>query len=238
MGERAGPVELLDALADLVLPRPCPGCGRAGPWCVNCARTVGRAPRRIRPPDDPAAAAGLPPAWALAHYTGPIRAAVLAGKEKGRRDLPPRLGQALGAGVLQLLAWGAVLEPVWLVPAPSRPSAARRRGGDPVRAMATAAARTVAAAGRACGVAPCLVTAGRARDSVGLDADARRRNLSGRIRLRPGGAPPPGADVLLLDDVLTTGATAVAAAAALTAAGHRPVGLLTLAAVPRSVSGR
>ncbi|MFN8198336.1 MAG: hypothetical protein U0R72_08420 [Nakamurella multipartita] len=44
--------------------------------------------------------------------------------------------------------------------------------------------------------------------------------------------------MLLLDDVLTTGATAVAAAAALTAAGHRPVGLLTLAAVPRSVSGR
>ncbi len=30
MGERAGPIGLLDALADLVLPRPCPGCGRAG----------------------------------------------------------------------------------------------------------------------------------------------------------------------------------------------------------------
>ncbi|MFN8198337.1 MAG: hypothetical protein U0R72_08425 [Nakamurella multipartita] len=128
MGERAGPIGLLDALADLVLPRPCPGCGRAGPWCADCARTVSRVPRRIRPPDDPAAAAGLPPAWALAHYTGPVRAAVLAGKEKGRRDLPPRLGRDLGSGVLHLLAWGAVLEPVWLVPAPSRLSAARRRG--------------------------------------------------------------------------------------------------------------
>lgn len=238
MGERAGPIGLLDALADLVLPRPCPGCGRAGPWCADCARTVSRVPRRIRPPDDPAAAAGLPPAWALAHYTGPVRAAVLAGKEKGRRDLPPRLGRDLGSGVLALLAWSAVTEPVWLVPAPSRPSAARRRGGDPVRAMATAAARAVAASGRAAGVAPCLMTAGRARDSVGLDADARRRNLAGRVRMRPGGAPPPGAQVLLVDDVLTSGSTAVAAAAVLAAAGHRTVGLLVLAAVPRSVSGR
>ena len=141
--------------------------------------------------------------WALAHYTGPVRAAILAGKEKGRRDLPPRLGVALGAAVVHLLAWGAVAEPVWLVPAPSRPAAARRRGGDPVRAMATAAARTVAGEGLAAGVAPCLVTA-----------------------------------VLLVDDVLTTGSTAVAAAATLAAAGRRPVGMLTLAAVPRWVNAR
>ena len=244
MRERTGAlVGLADALADLVLPRPCPGCGRAGPWCDSCAATLTGPPRRIRPPDDlggrrSGGPARLPPVWALAHYTGPVRAAILAGKEKGRRDLPPRLGVALGAAVVHLLAWGAVAEPVWLVPAPSRPAAARRRGGDPVRAMATAAARTVAGEGLAAGVAPCLVTAGRARDSVGLDAAARRQNLSGRVRFVSGAAPPPDTDVLLVDDVLTTGSTAVAAAATLAAAGRRPVGMLTLAAVPRWVNAR
>ncbi|HEY5878188.1 MAG TPA: ComF family protein [Nakamurella sp.] len=244
MGERTGALsDLFGAAVDLVLPRPCPGCGRPGPWCPSCAATLAGPPRRIRLPDDLGAddlrdAAGLPQVWALTRYAGPVRAAILAGKEKGRRDLPARLGLALGAAVVQLAAWGAVTDPVWLVPAPSRPAAARRRGGDPVRAMATAAARTVAAAGSAAGVAPCLITAGRARDSVGLGAAERQRNLAGRVRVVAGAAPPPDADVLLVDDVLTTGSTAVAATAALASTGCRPVGMLTLAAVPRWLDAR
>jgi len=238
MGVRAALVAWADTAADLVLPRPCPGCGRPGPWCDSCAATLAGPPRRIRPPDDLRDAAGLPQVWALARYTGPVRAAILAGKEKGRRDLPPRLGLALGAAVVQLRAWGAVADPVWLVPAPSRPAAARRRGGDPVRAMATTAARSVAAAGSAAGVAPCLITAGRARDSVGLGAAERQRNLAGRVRVVSGAAPPPDADVLLVDDVLTTGSTAVAATAALASTGRRPIGMLTLAAVPRWLDAR
>lgn len=113
------------------------------------------APRRIRPPDDPAAAAGrLPPAWALAHYTGPIRAAVLAGKEKGRRDLPPRLERGTGGGRAAAAGLGGGAR-TGLVGAGAEPPVRRPPArGDPVRAMATAAARTVAAAGRACGVAP------------------------------------------------------------------------------------
>lgn len=239
-GERGGGVlsALLDSVADLVLPRPCPGCGRAGPWCDSCAATLAGPPRRVRPPDQLPDAHRLPPLWALARYTGPVRAAILAGKEKGRRDLPDLLGRPLGAAVCQLHAWGSVGEPVWLVPAPSRPSAARRRGGDPVHAMATAAARAAAEVGRATGVAPCLVTAGRARDSVGLGAEQRQRNLAGRVRLVGRAAPPPGRDVLLVDDVLTTGATAVAAAGVLRAAGYPVYGLIALAAVPDWVATR
>lgn len=233
-----GLVGLIDAAADLVLPRPCPGCGLAGPWCQTCAATLAGPPRRVRPPEQLADADQLPPLWALARYTGPVRAAILAGKEKGRRDLPTLLGAPLGAAVRQLHAWGSAPAPIWLVPAPSRPSAARRRGGDPVRAMATVAARTVAGAGVPAGVAPCLVTGGRSRDSVGLDAAQRQRNLAGRVRLIGRAAPPPGAGALLIDDVLTTGATAVAAARVLRSAGHPVVGMITLAGVPGWVSAR
>jgi predicted amidophosphoribosyltransferase len=121
----------------------------------------------------------------------------------------------------------------WLVPAPTRRSAARRRGGDPVAAMATAAARTVAGAGTPSGVAPCLWTGRGARDSVGLDAARRAANLAGRITLDARAAPTDGACVVVLDDVLTTGATAAASCGCLLAAGFRVAGVLTVASVPR-----
>jgi predicted amidophosphoribosyltransferase len=178
------------------------------------------------------------PVWALARYTGPVRAAIVAGKERGRRDLPPTLGLALGRGLVRLRRSGVLPGALWLVPAPSRRSAARARGGDPVTAMARAAARQRAAHGDPTGVAPCLVTTGAARDSVGLDAAGRAANLADRVRWRASGAPPPGAAVLLVDDVLTTGATATAAIRALRAAELEVRGVLVLAAVPGWVATR
>ena len=43
--------------------------------------------------------ASLPTVWALTRYTDPVRSAILAGKERGRRDLPALLGVALGRAV-------------------------------------------------------------------------------------------------------------------------------------------
>lgn len=253
------------AIADLVLPRPCPGCGGPGPWCAGCAATLHRRPRRVAVPEvlgravlggavlggavvsgavvSGAAPGGLAgsahiPVWALARYTGPVRAAIVAGKERGRRDLPATLGTALGQGLVRLRRSAPLPGELWLVPAPSRRSAARARGGDPVTAMARAAARHSAAHGDPTGVAPCLVTTGAARDSVGLDAAARVENLADRVRLRAGGAPPPGAAVLLIDDVLTTGATSMAAIGVLRAAGLDVRGVLVLAAVPGWITTR
>ena len=185
-----------------------------------------------------AAGTWLPPVWALARYTGPVRSAILAGKEHGRRDLPALLGCALGRGLLRLHRLSVLPEPIWLVPAPSRRAAARSRGGDPVRTMSGAAARLSATWGHATGVAPCLVTAGSARDSVGLDAAARAANLVDRVRWLPRGAPPAGVTVVLIDDVLTTGATTVAACRTLRAAGVQIGGVLVLAAVPPLVAAR
>ncbi|WP_222618268.1 ComF family protein [Nakamurella sp. PAMC28650] len=226
----------LGVLLDLVLPRPCPGCGGPEPWCSGCAATLSPRARQVALPEvtlDTAADVALPVVRALARYAGPVRAAILAGKERGRSDLPPLLGLAVGTALIRLRRIALVPDEVWIVPAPSRRAAARRRGGDPVTAMASAAARTMAAAGIVAGVAPCLYTQGRARDSVGLDAAARTANLAGRIRFRRSGAPPDGVAVVLLDDVLTTGSTVVAAVRALSVAGIDVIcGLAVATAAP------
>ena len=83
-------IETLRVAIDLVLPRTCPGCHAPVPWCEACAATLQRRPRAVALPEaalDRLAAAGLvlPTVHALARYAGPVRAAIIAGKERGRR---------------------------------------------------------------------------------------------------------------------------------------------------------
>jgi predicted amidophosphoribosyltransferase len=222
---------------DLVLPLTCPGCHAAAAWCADCAVTLNGPARAVVPPDrllDALTAEGiaLPAVYALARYTGPVRAAILAGKERGRRDMPPVLGGAIGRALVGLQDTAVFGTRLWLVPAPTRRSAARARGGDPVLTMARTAARVMAARGRPTGVAPCLELLRGTRDSVGLDAAARWANLAGRVRYLAAASPPPGAEVVLLDDVLTSGATVAAALHVLRSAGVRVAGVVVVASGP------
>jgi predicted amidophosphoribosyltransferase len=179
------------ALLDLLLPGSCGGCGAPGPgWCAACDVLL-----------DPSwpVLPGCPPVAAAGRYRGPLRAAVLEYKERGRRDLAAPLARLLA----HALPAGCPPGGWWLVPAPSRPAAARARGGDHVLRLC----RQLARADRRVCVAPALALAPGARDAVGLDAAARAANLAGRVRVRAAGLPPAGAAVLLVDDVVTTGAT-------------------------------
>ena len=226
----AGKLRGVRVLLDLLVPSRCAGCQRAGPaLCRECGALLG-APRRVR------LSGSLPPVYALGGYRAALRAALLAYKERGRRELARPFGAALGQAAGQLpggvppvgdAAWlpGAV----WLVPVPSRRAATRRRGGDHVRRLADCTAAALAAGGTPAAVAPALRLARGARDSVGLDAAARAANLAGRIRPREAGLPPPGTGVVLLDDIVTTGATAAACTAALAAAGIRVNAVLVVA---------
>jgi predicted amidophosphoribosyltransferase len=63
------------------------------------------------------------------------------------------------------------------------------------------------------------------RDSVGLSADERQRNIAGRVTLRR----PVRGDVLLVDDVITTGATADESVRVLHDAGARVAAVLAIA---------
>jgi predicted amidophosphoribosyltransferase len=94
-------------------------------------------------------------------------------------------------------------------------------------AVARACAAGLVRSGRAAAVAPVLRLSGRARDSVGLDPDARVMNLRGRLTC-VGRVPR---EVVLLDDVITTGATAAACVAALREAGAEVTTVLSLTAV-------
>ncbi|HEU5475915.1 MAG TPA: ComF family protein [Actinophytocola sp.] len=218
------PVRLL---LDLLVPVRCAGCDVPDvAWCPACAMVL-RAPF---PVDRPATAHG-PPVYALGRYRGPARRAVLGHKERGRRDLTAPLGRALGAALPLLPAARAGPGGVWyLVPAPSRPVAARRRGGPHMLALARQCAAALALAGQPAAVAPALRMDRRARDSVGLDAAARAANLRGRLRHVPAGSPPAGQPVVLLDDVITTGATAAACTSVLATAGVPVAAVLTLTA--------
>lgn len=201
------------SILDLIVPTYCAGCDMpATTWCADCAASLGAFP---------VARPGLTDAYALAEYAGPARRAVLSYKEKGRHELSTVLGGALATALPTIRAG-----PYTLVPAPSRPSAARARYGQHMTAVARACAIALARAGHRAAVAPVLRLSGRARDSVGLDPDARAANLQGRLRCT-GQAPP---EAVLLDDVITTGATAIASTAALKAAGTKTTTVLAFTA--------
>jgi predicted amidophosphoribosyltransferase len=201
-------------LLDLIIPRRCAGCAAPGvAWCPRCAATL-RAPAPVARP-------GLPAAFALAGYHGPARRAVLAYKERGRRELAAPLGRALADALPSIRAG-----PLVLVPAPSRPAAARARGGQH---MATVARRCASDLPEAM-VVPALRLDGRAADSVGLDAAARSANLLGRLRPDLRHRPPPDVPAVVLDDVITTGATATACVAALKSINVPVAAVLSLTA--------
>lgn len=224
------------ALADLVLPAACAGCRAEGVvWCTACAATLQRPPLPAWPTPVPP---GLPEPWAAAAYVGPVRAAVVAYKERGRLPLAEPLGRALAGSVLAAVR-GSTVEVAVLVPVPSRRSAVRSRGHDPTRRLAGAAAATLRAADVPVQVVPLLrVRRGGSpvQDSAGLTAQQRARNLRGAFEVRAGALDRlHGAAVVLVDDVITTGTSLAEAARTLRAAGVPAPGAAVVAATRRRV---
>jgi predicted amidophosphoribosyltransferase len=228
--------ELVAALADLVLPRTCAGCGVPGVLlCRSCAAAFAD-PHLAQPRRFPA---GFPPTVAAAVYAGPVRPAVNAFKEHGRAELAGPLGAALALAVATVRAGVPAAgpgTPVLLVPLPATGAALRARGRDHVAELTRAAVAELRAAGVPAAAGRLLRRTGRVADSAGLTAAQRRANLAGTFALRPGAAAPAGAMVVLTDDVVTSGATLTEAAAALRPVrrdGDTPVLGAVVAATPR-----
>ncbi|MEO9138222.1 MAG: phosphoribosyltransferase family protein [Jatrophihabitans sp.] len=233
--------DVFDPLLELVLPRHCVGCRRPGvALCGECAPGDGIHRLQI---------AGLD-VVAAGRYADGLRAALLAYKERGRRDLARPLGRQLGAAVAQSVAArqrGAVARArapqVVLVWPPSSPAVVAARGGDHLGRLARHAA-VLAGVRVAPGV---LVPTRQVLDSAGLGIAARAENLRGsmralpppgsRPRTAPGGASllSAGAVAVVVDDIVTTGATLREAGRALAEAGWTVFAAAVVAATPRRV---
>ena len=211
-------------MLDLILPLECGGCGAPSTrWCETCSAAITVAqdePHITTPRLDPGV-----PVFSLGRYAGSRRQAIVALKENGRTDLIAPLAHALATGIHHLQSWGMLDLPLTIVPAPTRRQAARRRGGDPVTRMATAAV----AAHPDITVVSALRMKALVRDSVGLSTTARERNIAGRV-LTTAKNIPATTEVLVVDDIITTGSTARESVRVLQTAGARVVGVLTLAA--------
>jgi predicted amidophosphoribosyltransferase len=210
-------------MLDLVLPLECGGCAAPSTkWCAACARQLAvkaDEPHLITPRVDPGV-----PVLSLGRYAGARREAIVAVKDHGRADLIAPLAVALGAGLERLLTWGVVGTPLTIVPAPTRRSAARRRGGDPVTRMARAATAGL----RDVDVLQALRLRALVRDSVGLSSADRQRNIAGRVKISKHFEVLAN-DVLVVDDIVTTGATASESVRVLRIAGADVAGVLAIA---------
>ena len=194
-------------LLDFVLPRHCVGCRTPGvALCPRCAVPD------VRSVD----VSGLA-VIAAAAYDGAVRTALLAYKERGRRDLARPLRALLTAALAAHECGPRTI----LVPVPSSKSARRARGGDHVARLLPRARRSQRALHLSRGV----------RDSAGLDIAERAANLAGALQAS---APPwPGAPVVVVDDIVTTGSTFVEAARALHEVGWDVRGGAVVAATQR-----
>ncbi len=225
-------VAVLAGLADLALPAACAGCGATGATLCPACRVALGGPARCAWPDPPPP--GLPEPWAVATYDGAVRALVVAHKESGRLALSAPLGAALARSVTATGAAARHPGPLILVPAPSRPSAVRRRGHDPTLRMTWHAASAVRRAGGDVRVLPVLRVGGGVVDQSGLSAAARAANMTGALRVPRRLVPlVVGRRVVVVDDVVTTGATLAAAAAALGRVGCEVVAAAVVAATAR-----
>lgn len=221
---------LANTVIDVVYPPRCAECGRRGRWvCADCARLVSllqppwcsRCGSPIVRPPTVCRCDALSPALdrvrSAAPYDGWVRSAIISFKYEGESARDGHLADVLAIAV-------SALPPAdYVMPVPLHRKRQRTRGYN----QAALLARNVAAA---CG-SPYLDGLLRTRETpqqVGLDAAARRQNVSGAFAIRDG-VDCRGRSIILIDDVLTTGSTLGACAEVLHEAGATAVYAATLA---------
>ncbi|HEU5434758.1 MAG TPA: phosphoribosyltransferase family protein [Thermomicrobiales bacterium] len=213
---------------DAIYPKRCCGCRRRGrwvcdacreqvalyapPWCTRCGIPASRGACACR-----TLPASIDRFRAAGPYDGWIGLAVVAMKYHGEWARAEHLGETLAAP----LAF-APLDAL-VVAMPLHPARLRRRGYNQVDLIAQAAARQTGHR-----IDPLLRRVRDTPHQVGLDGDARRRNVRDAFAVRDP-AKVAGRTVVVVDDVVTTGATVGACANALRRAGAASIWVVSLA---------
>jgi predicted amidophosphoribosyltransferase len=233
-------VELVAALADLVLPSACAGCGaeriplRYGA-CAPCAAALEALTPFPAAPSPPPR--GMPPCHAVGPYAGPLREALLAYKERGRHRLARPLGALLAGAVADaaVRAGGGPRVPIVLVPVPSTARAVRERHGDHMARLATQTVRRLRSAGWQADLSQPLRALPRP-DSASLDAPGRAAAAENSLRIRGSRirvlrhALTMKSTLIVVDDIVTTGATMAAVTTRLGEVNVQVTGAAVLAA--------
>ena len=199
-------------ILDWILPTPCVICLKLGaPFCVGCKTSFVTSSLRFE-------ILGVP-GFAISTYSAEAAVIVNSVKEKGVTSLIPYLAELI------VPHWPEeFLHPV-LVPIPSSPSNAKKRGFAHTSLMARALARRVAGASTRE-----LLKSSRVRiDQVGLSPVDRAKNLEGAFRADLRGFLDGARPVVLVDDVLTSGATMAEALDCLRANGVEVAGFCVFA---------
>ena len=227
----------LNAALDLVFPPRCILCDRFGPDCL-CAACASKMPVALPEPTCPRCGhpreslpcgecLSDPPSFvsavAAGAYKGGLQDAIHWLKYRDKPQLAEPLGRMLAefAQRERALLGGLAFDAI--IPVPLHPARLRVRGYNHAERLARVVGREVGLPVRA----DLLRRVRKTHPQVGLDGDARRKNLAGAFRASDDAA---GLALLLLDDVSTTGATQREAAKTLKESGAEAVYCLTLAA--------
>jgi ComF family protein len=223
-----------DGAVDLLLPKRCVVCGRAGRWlCATCAAALVPLPATVcarcgapleRPCGECRECRGRELAFASARaaflYQGPARRLVTACKFRALRSLSGAMAELSQPAFERALAVAGRRAHVDLVTwVPVHRERDLERGFDQAALLAR---RLAAAAGLPC--APLLVRRRAGRRQSGLGAAARAENVREAFRLDDRMVDKAGrvCTVLVVDDVYTTGETLHACSIALRHAGCEP----------------
>lgn len=144
---------------------------------------------------------------------------ILGAKESHLKICDQLVSDAITHSLRKFLAYASV---DFLIPIPSRPSAARLRGRQFINEISQNAAITFSIP-----IASPLRHRRRVRDQSGLHIEERWNNVEGAFVVA--GEHGLRGSVLLIDDLVTTGATLSEAARALRYAGIKVVGAVTAA---------
>lgn len=158
---------------------------------------------------------------AAGHYTGTLRQMIILFKYRQHESLKsPLAGLLLKNSEAKKILEGVDL----IVPVPLHPARQKERGFNQAELLAEELSRRV----RLPVARGVLVKTRKTLAQVSLEAEERKRNLTGAFRVKKPGKIA-GRVILLVDDVFTTGSTCRECSGALLEAGAREVRVLTLA---------